>query len=125
VVTRGEGQQPGGRTEAARLEGAIDSGRTRDKVPGFDPGAAPFGTDAESAGAPAFLDGGLRTSLEPGAPAEVAADPRGNDRSRYQAQDRVVWPVVDDQIRFPRDHLLSRHDFVEILVQPKYRNPSG
>lgn len=36
----------------ARLKDDIDSGRAGDKVPGFDPAAAPLGTDAEAAGAP-------------------------------------------------------------------------
>ena len=75
-------------------KGAVDSGRTRDKVPGFDPGAAPLGTDEESAGAPPFLDGAPRTSVEPGAAAEAAANPNGDDRSRYRAQHRMVWPVI-------------------------------
>jgi hypothetical protein len=35
----------------AELKAEIDSGRTGDKVPGFDPAAAPLGTDAEAAGA--------------------------------------------------------------------------
>lgn len=34
------------------LKGAIDSGRTGDKVPFFDPAAAPLGTDDEAAGDP-------------------------------------------------------------------------
>src|SRR5437763_5930776 len=36
---------------AAQLKDAIDSGRTGDKTPGFDPAAAPLGTDAEAGGA--------------------------------------------------------------------------
>ena len=36
----------------AALKDDIDSGRTGDKVAGFDPAAAPLGTDAEAAGAP-------------------------------------------------------------------------
>ena len=36
----------------AQLKGDIDSGRTGDKVGGFDPGAAPLGTDAEAGGTP-------------------------------------------------------------------------
>jgi hypothetical protein len=35
----------------AQLKNAIDSGRTGDKTPGFDPAAAPLGTDAEAGGA--------------------------------------------------------------------------
>ena len=36
----------------APLRGAIDSGQTRDKVPGSDPAASPLGTDDEAAGTP-------------------------------------------------------------------------
>jgi len=35
-----------------QLRGAIDSGKTRDKVAGRDPAAAPLGTDEEAAGTP-------------------------------------------------------------------------
>jgi hypothetical protein len=35
-----------------QLKHAIDSGETADKVPGFDPAAAPLGTDDEAAGTP-------------------------------------------------------------------------
>jgi hypothetical protein len=38
-------------------------------------------------------DFGPRTSAEP-APAAAAADPKGNDRSAYRTQDRMVWPVI-------------------------------
>lgn len=37
---------------AAQLKDDIDCGRTGDKVPCFDPAAAPFGTDEEAAGTP-------------------------------------------------------------------------
>jgi hypothetical protein len=93
VVSRDECQHPLGRGDSARIKGAIDAGRTRDKVPGFDPGAAPLGTDEESAGASLSQDFGPRTSAEPAA-AAAAADPKGNDRSAYRAQDRMVWPVI-------------------------------
>jgi hypothetical protein len=36
----------------AMLKGDIDSGRTRDKVPAFDPAMSPLGTDDEAAGRP-------------------------------------------------------------------------
>lgn len=36
----------------AQLKHDIDSGRTGDKVGGFDPAASPLGTDDEAAGAP-------------------------------------------------------------------------
>jgi hypothetical protein len=35
-----------------QLRFAIDCGRTGDKIPGFDPAAAPLGTDEEAAGTP-------------------------------------------------------------------------
>lgn len=38
--------------EAARLRGAIDEGRLRDKVSVDDPAATPLGTDDEAGGAP-------------------------------------------------------------------------
>jgi hypothetical protein len=37
---------------ASQLKDDIDSGRTGDKVGGFDPAAAPLGTDDEAAGVP-------------------------------------------------------------------------
>lgn len=36
---------------AAQAKDAIDSGAAGDKVPGFDPAAAPLGTDEEAGGA--------------------------------------------------------------------------
>jgi len=36
---------------AAQLRGDINSGKTGDKTPGFDPAAAPMETDAEAGGA--------------------------------------------------------------------------
>src|SRR5437762_9137480 len=77
-----------------RLKHAIDAGRTGDKVPGFDPGAAPLGTDEESAGTPPVSDADDRTAGRLRAPAELAADPKGNDRSRYRVQDRLIWPAI-------------------------------
>jgi hypothetical protein len=77
----------------ARLKEKIDAGRTRDKVPGFDPGAAPLGTDEESAGTPPIRDDeqAARSSREP---TGQVADPKGNDRSAYRAQDRLIWPII-------------------------------
>lgn len=39
-------------SNASQLQNDIDSGRTGDKVAGFDPAAAPLGTDDEAAGTP-------------------------------------------------------------------------
>ena len=44
----------------AMLKGDIDSGRTGDKNPVFDPGLSPLGTDDEAAGHPA---GAFRVTL--------------------------------------------------------------
>jgi len=41
-----------GRRQAAQDRGDIQKGLTGDKVPGFDPAAAPLETDAEAAGTP-------------------------------------------------------------------------
>lgn len=78
---------------AAVARDAIDSGRGGDKVSGFDPAAAPLGTDEESAG-----NRPLTSSPAPAAPArptaEKAADPVGNERARYDVQDRLLGPVL-------------------------------
>lgn len=42
----------GERPNPAQLKDDIDSGRTGDKIGGFDPAAAPLGTDEEAAGTP-------------------------------------------------------------------------
>jgi hypothetical protein len=85
--------QPREAGSGGRLKDAIDRGRTGDKVPGFDPGAAPLGTDEEAAGQ------GISTSRENmerphAAGAAASADPSGTDRSGYRAQDRLVWPAI-------------------------------
>ena len=80
---------------AARRKAAIDRGLTADKVPGFDPGAAPLGTDDEAGGAPAVAvaepppAAGRRVD-----PASLAADPSGTDRRRYRMQDGLIWPAI-------------------------------
>lgn len=43
---------PGQGSNAAQLKDDINSGRTGDKVGGFDAAAAPLGTDEEAGGAP-------------------------------------------------------------------------
>lgn len=39
-------------SNSAQLKNDISSGRTGDKIAGFDPGASPLGTDDEAGGAP-------------------------------------------------------------------------
>lgn len=82
-----------GGSAATRDKDAIDRGLTGDKVPGFDPGAAPLGTDDESAGT---TTPAAAAQPQPGADqaAALAADASGADRSRYRAQDRLVWPAI-------------------------------
>lgn len=68
-------------------------------MPGFDPGAAPLGTDAETAGTPpADMPA---AAVEPPVPetaradpARLAADPGGTDRRHYRVQDRMIWAVI-------------------------------
>jgi hypothetical protein len=43
---------PNKSSNVTHLRRDIDSGRTGDKAPGFDPAAAPLGTDEEAAGTP-------------------------------------------------------------------------
>lgn len=57
----------GERHNPAQLKDDIDNGRTGDKVGGFDPGAAPLGTDDEAAGTPV--------------PSEAVAQARAEERS--------------------------------------------
>jgi hypothetical protein len=45
-------QENGAASNATHLKDDIDRGRTGDKAPGFDPAAAPLGTDEEAAGTP-------------------------------------------------------------------------
>jgi hypothetical protein len=84
-----------GPAAASRSKAAIDRGLTADKVPGFDPGAAPLGTDDEAAGTPsiAVAEPPLPETARAD-PAGLAADPSGTDRRRYRMQDRMIWPVI-------------------------------
>jgi len=92
-------QDDSGPAAATRRKAASDRGLNADKVPGFDPAAAPLGTDAEAAGAPplAATDPAADPPLPKSAradPAGLAADPSGNERGSYRMQDRLVWPVI-------------------------------
>ena len=89
----------GGTTAARRRlparKAATDRGLTGDKVPGFDPAAAPLGTDAETGGAPPLA------AADPPLPERRRADPAGlgrrSERHRtrpYRMQDRMIWPVI-------------------------------
>jgi hypothetical protein len=64
----------GSAANPAQLRGDIDEGKTGDKVPGFDPAAAPLGTDDEAGGA----------TTPPG----LAADERRQAASQGQAVER-------------------------------------
>jgi hypothetical protein len=75
------------KSNVAQLRGDIDSGRTGDKVAGFDPAAAPLGTDEEAGGTPTdpALVGQMRraervnvsTNDAHGASPELAPDAKG------------------------------------------------
>ncbi len=77
---------------SALVRDAIDSGRTHDKVPAFDPAAAPLGTDAESAGATPIEQ--VPAAQLPRSGGEAAALPDEGDKATYRTQDRLIWPVI-------------------------------
>lgn len=74
-----EKSRPEGPHNTAQLHGDINKGRTGDKVAGFDPAAAPLGTDEEAAGtppSPAEVRRARRQEHKPDAdPAPNAANP--------------------------------------------------
>ena len=92
---RSERRNNSGPAAASRHRAATERGLTGDKVPGFDPAAAPLGTDAEAAGAPpvAAIDPPLPESAHAD-PADLAADPSGPERGFYRMQDQLVWPAI-------------------------------
>jgi len=51
-MTQPNTSEPRRGATVAQLKDDIDSGRTGDKLAGFDPGAAPLGVDEEAGGAP-------------------------------------------------------------------------
>ena len=61
--------------DSAQAKGAIDSGRTGDKVPGFDPAAAPLGTDDEAGGARAGYAAGAIGAVQHGSPPNASHPP--------------------------------------------------
>jgi hypothetical protein len=95
-VSQGAGNRSASRPTgaAARTRNAIDSGRTADKVPGLDPAAAPLGTDAESAGAPAAAEPASRLRRHAEIPPGQVADPSGLERGGYLLQDRLAWLAI-------------------------------
>lgn len=79
-------RQFGGTPEQLRHD--IDAGRTRDKVRGSDPAAAPLGTDEEAAGtpvAPAAVATARRQERGQGAFPAVAASVEQRRRRRWTA----------------------------------------
>ena len=91
---RPQGRQNSGPAAATRRRAATDRGLTADKVPGFDPAAAPLGTDSDAGGAPPVAADPPLPEAARVDPAGLAADPGGNDRSRYRMQDRMIWPAI-------------------------------
>ncbi len=78
------------RPNAAMLKADIDSGRTGDKNPVFDPGLSPLGTDDEAAGRP---PSGLRVALARRTES-VKRWSRGARRSRGAHAQRDGLPFV-------------------------------
>lgn len=70
----------------------IDSGRTGDKVPAFDPASAPLGTDEEAAGTPVSAEALARArEIETSGPWIM---PEGEDGLGY------AWVLVGFEIAF-------------------------
>src|SRR4051812_38695647 len=66
-------------SNTAQLRADIDSGRTGDKIGGFDPAAAPLGTDEEAAGTPlsaAEIEQARQLEARPPTPNANAASPK-------------------------------------------------
>src|SRR3954470_23999931 len=84
-----------GPAAGTRRQAPIYRGLPDDKVPGFDPAAAPLGTDAEAAGAPppAAADPPLPEGARAD-PAGVGGDTSGSERGSYRRQDRLAWPAI-------------------------------
>jgi succinate dehydrogenase / fumarate reductase cytochrome b subunit len=89
-----------GTPTAQELKGAIDAGRTGDKVISFDPGAAPLGTDDEAAGTPdtpARAALAMRQELEHGHRALSAARsrPKSPNVQIYRPQLTSVLSILN------------------------------
>jgi hypothetical protein len=74
-------QQPS-RPNVSQLKDDIQSGRTGDKAPGFDPGASPLGTDDEAAGRPAQPAQIAQARTQEARPAVRNARPNASEPSR-------------------------------------------
>lgn len=74
---------------AAQLKGDIDAGRTGDKAAGFDPAAAPLGSDEEASG--------VRPQ-----PDLVAADRARVDQTPDSAGANASTPELAPDARLPR-----------------------
>ena len=76
---------------AAQAKHAIDSGATGDKVPGFDPAAAPLGTDDEAGG-------GRPAAVDPGAGPAHATPPNASHPPLAPDGDKpgspMAWPIA-------------------------------
>lgn len=87
--------EPRRRATSAELKHEIDSGRTGERSAGFDPAAAPIGTDAEA--------GGERTS-----PAALAEDRSYEPAAtRHGGRRNAVTPELAPDARLPRQPAIT------------------
>ena len=81
----------------AQLKNDIDSGRTGDKTSGFDPAAAPLGTDDEAAGtppSPEIVAQAREAERRPSSKAPNAAEPGlAPDGALHRRKD-WTWPAL-------------------------------
>ena len=81
---------------APQHQARIDRGEEGDKVPGFDPAAAPLGTDEEAAGTPTRIRAGRppsRAKPEPGL-TPAPEDSIAPDAAPHKGRAGTVWPVA-------------------------------
>lgn len=74
----------------------IDRGEEGDKVPGFDPAAAPLGTDEEAAGTPTRIRPASPTSGERPAAGLTPApeDSIAPDAAAHKGRAGTAWPIA-------------------------------
>ena len=76
----------------AQAKHAIDSGATGDKVPGFDPAAAPLGTDEEAGGARPTTDPGTLGAIHHATPPNASHPPLAPNADKPKSP--IAGPVA-------------------------------
>ena len=98
-MTQPNTSEPRRGATVAQLKDDIDSGRTGDKLAGFDPGAAPLGVDEEAGGAPYDPELVAATRVaevagRPNSPRPNASTPELQPNARMGPQRNLILAVV-------------------------------